>query len=107
VEHPDYARYVWELASAVARRGGLDEAETLFRRVLDLRRRTLPARDPDTAAALASLGTLLLDRGDPRQAQPLLREAVDIYREALPAGDPARSDAEGALARCETAFRRP
>jgi hypothetical protein len=67
--------------------------------------RTLPARDQEIATALTSLGTLLLDRGAPRQALPLLREPVDIYREVVPAGDSARHEAEGALARFETAFR--
>lgn len=101
--HPDYARYVWELASTVAARGGVDEAEKLFRQALDIRRNTLPARDPEIATALASLGTLLLDRGAPALAEPLLREAVGIYREALPADDHTRRDAERALARCQTA----
>ena len=103
--HPDYARYVWELASAVAARGGLDEGEKLFRQALDIRRKTMPPRDPEVAAALTSLGALLHDRGDPGLAAPLLREAVDIYRELLPADDQIRTEAERALARCEIALR--
>ncbi|HLG59115.1 MAG TPA: serine/threonine-protein kinase [Vicinamibacterales bacterium] len=105
VRHPDYARYVWELASAVAARGGLEEGEKLHRQALEIRRTHLSARDADVAASLASLGMLLIDRGDPRLAEPLLREAVDIYREALPPGDHTRTEAERALARCETALR--
>jgi hypothetical protein len=119
--HPFHRKYLWELASAVAAGGGLDEAERLTRQALEIHRRSEPALneqpagvlvnpgalllDPTDAASLASLGTLLLDRGDPEGAAPLLRKAVDIYRGLPQARNPDLVDAERALARCEAALR--
>ncbi len=67
-------------AAVASRRGALDQAETLYRQALKLRRE-LFAPSAALAALLSNYGKLMLQKGDPDAALPLLAEAVDLARE--------------------------
>lgn len=59
------------------------EAESLFRRSLDIRRKRLGHGDLDVAATIHNLGQVLMNQGKYRAAEQLLREALAIQRTLL------------------------
>ena len=59
------------------------QAETLYRKVLEIRRKAQGTRHPDYAAALGSLGSLYHLLGDYARAEPLLRESLEVFRSSL------------------------
>jgi tetratricopeptide (TPR) repeat protein len=63
------------------------EAEPYLRRALDIRRRTLPAGNPDVAKAKISLGECLAGLGRDAEAEALLREAAAALSAQFPAND--------------------
>jgi tetratricopeptide (TPR) repeat protein len=67
-------------------REGRQEAEVLYRQVLEARRRVLVPEHPRIARVLASLGELKLGQEDYREAESLLRQAVQIRETATPNG---------------------
>ena len=58
--------------------------ESLFRQVLDDRRRTLGENNPKVASLLVDLAELLARSGRSAEALPLIEEAETIYRETHP-----------------------
>lgn len=76
------------------------EAGAYYRRVLEQRRRILPAGHPHLAYTLVGLGRVLASAGQCGEAAPLLEEAVSIRDRTLPAGHPLRMEAAQAAAIC-------
>src|SRR5262249_16388347 len=64
--------------------GKYAEAEPLFRKALEIRRRALGEDHPDTAASYDGLAVLLQSVGKHAEAEPLHRQALEIYRPPLP-----------------------
>jgi serine/threonine-protein kinase len=98
------------LAWAMAHQGNLAEAESLYRRTLELYRRTLPVGHPYRNETLAGLGEALLDLDQRAEACPLLAEAVagwSARQIAVSATSPvehaAAADARESFARCQAA----
>jgi hypothetical protein len=55
----------------------LDEAEKIFRRNLEIQRRTLGEDNPDTSLSLYNVGAVKAHQGRKEEAVAALREAVD------------------------------
>lgn len=77
-----------DLAGVLRDRRCLDEAETLYRRVLAQRLAALGEGHPDTAVILSNLAGVLAKRGRPSEAEPLYRRALAIDEAALGADHP-------------------
>ena len=72
----------------LARRAGADEeAERVYRRVLEARRGRPDSNDADLAATLNNLGQLLKGQGRLEEAEPLLREALERMRVVMEPAD--------------------
>src|SRR5207248_1204504 len=56
-----------------------DEAETLFRQILDARKRLLGPDHPNTIAVMSSLGEVQLLVGNRDDAEQVLHGALDAY----------------------------
>ena len=80
---------LYTLAYELQAQGKFDEAEPLYRELLEMSRETLGDRHPDTLECMNNLGLLLRDKGDFTAAEPLLREALEVLRETLGARDPS------------------
>ncbi len=78
----DLARVESNLAALLTFRGAYDEAEALYLRVLDTRRRAFGPDDADVANSLRSLGNLLFLKGDFAAAEERLDEALELRRQA-------------------------
>ncbi len=63
-----------------------DDAESNFRKSLELRRSALPAGHADIAISMNNLASLLHARNNLAEAEPSYREALQILRAAFPAG---------------------
>jgi serine/threonine-protein kinase len=120
VDHLDVVRGLGNLGTALEAAGRLDEAESYYRRALEMFDR-LPEKDREKhrssrASQLQNLGGLLLARGELDDARPLLEESLEIrrqvfgadyYRNATPLRDLARLDqAAGDLDAAEEKLRR-
>ena len=68
--------------------GKLDKAQTLYRRALGIRERTLGADHPDTLASVANLASLLYAQGQLEEAAPLFRRVLEAYERTLGAEHP-------------------
>ena len=78
-EHPETATALEDLAEAYRELARFDEAETLHREALALKRRT-NAAPASLASSLSNLGLTLGERGRYADAEPLLREAIELWR---------------------------
>lgn len=87
--HPEWtphtATLINNLGLVVYFQGRLQEAESLYRQALAIRRRILDPKHPDLAQSLTNLGLLLNDLAQPEQAIAALEEALVIRRASLPA----------------------
>jgi len=63
--------------------GLYSQAQTLLTRAVDIRRRVLGQRNPDTLASMSDLGWILIQQGRYTEAEKLLRETLDIQRRVL------------------------
>jgi len=63
--------------------GLYSQAQSLFTRAADIRRRVLGPRNPDTLTSMSSLGWNLSEQGPLAEAEKLLRETVDNQRRVL------------------------
>jgi len=70
------------LALAVQEQGRFAESEKLYRRVLELREKYLPAESAEIAASLNNLATALHAAGRDAEADPLLRRGLLIAENA-------------------------
>ena len=80
------------------------EAEELYRKALDIRRKKLPPDSPLTAYPLLGLGKVLVDRDKPADAEPLLREALAISTSTRPKGHWRIALGPSVLGECLTAL---
>ena len=71
------------LASLLVYRGQYEEAESLYQRILTLRRRNYAPTDLDTATVLRKLGHLYWLWGREEEAEPLIRECLEIRMGSL------------------------
>ena len=74
------------LAAVYDEVGKLDQAERLWREVLEARRRTDSPRSVATAGVLAALGTNLLKQAKFTEAEPPLRDCLAIREKEIPTG---------------------
>jgi eukaryotic-like serine/threonine-protein kinase len=74
------------------------QAESLYTRVLEVRRRVLGEQHPDTLVTVNSLAMLYTDQRKFAQAEPLFREVVEVGRRVLGADHPRRLDSMNDLA---------
>ena len=63
--------------------GEYPKAETMFRRSLEVRERTLGKEHPDTLASVNDLAVLLARKGDYAGAEPLFRRALEARERTL------------------------
>ena len=68
--------------------GSYAEAERLFRRVLDIRRKYLPKIHPDVARAENNLAQAITYQGRFDEAEPRFRLALEIWKQELPSDHP-------------------
>ncbi len=82
LEHPDVAASLNNLGEVVVHleSGGLDAAEDLFRKALEMNRKAYPEGHSDLAANLNNLAVVLTNKGQARAAEDLYREALIVYR---------------------------
>jgi len=69
------------LARTLDNAGKLSAAEALGKRVLEVRRRVLPAGSGNTAYSMLLLGRIQVKLENPQEAKPLLEEARAIFRD--------------------------
>jgi hypothetical protein len=83
-DHPYTLISMNRLASALQEAKQHDHALLLWRDLLALQARKLPADHADRAGTLAGLGRCLLQVSKPAEAEPLLREALTIRQKKQP-----------------------
>ena len=71
------------LAVVLQGRGKLEEAEPLYRQVLEARRRFLGPEHPQTLIATHNLAWVLQGRGKLEEAEPLCRQVLEARRRVL------------------------
>lgn len=71
-----------QLVMALCKRGDYDEAETMYRRVLDARDRALPPDHPDTLNGVENLSLWLDSWGRPANAAALLKHYAGLSPDA-------------------------
>ena len=72
-----------EKGYALYEQGRYAEAEPLFRKALDIRRRALGEGHADIAANYGNLASSISGQGRWAEAEPLFRKALDIFRTSL------------------------
>ena len=79
----ELAQSLYELAILRRQQGASAEAESLYRRALDIREREQGPDHPDVAMVLNNLAVLKATGGDYDAAEPLLERALQIRESAL------------------------
>ena len=79
----DFAQSLYELAILRRQQGAFGEAESLYRRALEIREREQGPDHPDLATVLNNLAVLKATLGDYDAAEPLLERALQIRESAL------------------------
>jgi serine/threonine-protein kinase len=74
------ATIINNLGALYSYQGRLDEAETVNRRVLEIRRHVVGNDHPSVMVTLNNLGNLLREKGEYADAEPMLEEALAINR---------------------------
>ena len=82
-DHPEVATVLASLATVRQALGMHESAEQLWRRVLDIRERTLAPNHFATASALEHLGDACAARGKIREALPAFQRALTIREKTL------------------------
>jgi TonB family protein len=88
-EHPEVATVLASLAAVRQALGQHESAEQLWRRVLDIRERTLAPNHFAIATALEHLGDACAARGNIGEALPALQRALTIRERTLGASHPS------------------
>eukprot|EP00903_Cladosiphon_okamuranus_P014281 g13264.t1 len=86
--HLDVALTLQQLAVCAADAGRVDEADALFRSVLEIEERKLGANHPDVADTLSNLGECALKADRPEDATRFYRRALEIEEENFGADQP-------------------
>jgi tetratricopeptide (TPR) repeat protein len=85
-DHPATLRSLNTLAASYSELGRFDQAEPLYKQVVDSDRRTLGPDHPEAITSLHNLGVHYRDRGRYDEAEPLLREALAGAKKSLGLG---------------------
>lgn len=88
-DHPEVATVLASLAAVRQALGQHESAEQLWRRVLEIRERTLAPNHFAIATALEGLGEACAARGNNAEALPTLKRALKIRERTLGAGHPS------------------
>lgn len=88
-EHPEVATVLASLATVQQALGRHESAEQLWRRVLDIRERTLAPNHFAIATALEHLGDACAARGNITEALPAFQRALTIRERTLGSGHPS------------------
>ena len=88
-EHPAILMAWFNLAWAIGSQGRLTEAESLYRRVLDARRRVLGDGYPDTIAARRMLGWAIAEQHRWADAEAVYQRLLNEQADTLGPDDPA------------------
>lgn len=88
-DHPEVATVLASLAAVRQALGQHESAEQLWRRVLDIRERTLAPNHFAIATALEGLGEACAARGNNAEALPALQRALTIRERTLGPGHPS------------------
>lgn len=88
-DHPEVATVLASLAAVRHALGRHESAEQLWRRVLDIRERTLAPNHFAIATALEHLGEACAARGNILEALPAFQRALTIRERTLTAGHPS------------------
>lgn len=91
------ARALDGLAAASRAAGRLDEAASLYTRVIPLWEELLGSQQPRLAVSLHNLGAVHLKRREPGRAAPLFRRALSIWTLALGPDSPQAANSRRAL----------
>jgi CHAT domain-containing protein/tetratricopeptide (TPR) repeat protein len=115
VNHPNYARTVYDLSQLYLREGNWLAAEPLYLWMLERNRVLLGDEHPDYAAELSELAGLYYEMGNYSAAEPLTQRALEIRRASWPENHPdvaeslsnlaAIYDLKGQYAAAEPLFR--
>jgi Flp pilus assembly protein TadD len=89
-EHHEIAIALDTLAAIARRRGGLEEAEQLYRRALAIKERVLGCDHPELAATLNNLALVRRVRGDLEEARVLWRRVLAVLDGAAMPAHPLR-----------------
>jgi tetratricopeptide (TPR) repeat protein len=81
--NPESLETINEIAEVFVDEGKYREAEPLFLRVLEARRRALGDRDPATLATMNALGAVYANEGRYADAEPLYRQVLQVRRQLL------------------------
>ncbi len=82
-DHPDYAKWLNNLAELYRAQGKYGEAESLYERVLEINETALGENHPNMAAALNNHALLYKSQGKYAEAEPLYKRAIEIDKKAL------------------------
>ncbi len=88
-----------EQAETLLSQGKYAQAQPLFEKALEIRRRLLTDEHPDTATACGNLAANLNALGKYAQAQPLFEKAMEVHRRLLTDEHPNTASAYNNLAR--------
>ncbi|KAG2490690.1 hypothetical protein HYH03_010852 [Edaphochlamys debaryana] len=87
-------------ASCIKARGRHEEAEPLYRQVLELRQRVLGPEHPDTVSSINNLASCIQARGRYEEAEPLYRQALELRQRVLGPEHPNTVNLINNLASC-------
>ncbi len=81
---PQLANGLTRTALTYHRMGEYQQAESMYREGLKMRRELLPDYHPHIASSCVRLGWLLAETGRPQEAEPLVSEGISILQRLLP-----------------------
>ena len=82
--HPEVATNLNNLALLFRQKGDLDQAERLFREIIEIDRKNLGDFHPYVAGDMRSLAAVLMSKGDHKSAEEYLRQGLAIQRKTFP-----------------------
>ena len=80
---PEAADLLNKAASYLVAQAQYEQAESMLRKTLEIRKRVLEVSDPKRTVALNDLGMLYLIQGRLTEAEPLLKDAMEIRQQQL------------------------
>ena len=91
------------LAILLSAKGDLEQAEILFRKILEVRIRTLGLESPDALSSFNNLALVLFDKGDREEAEALCRQALEVMKRTMGSEHPDKLTCLNNLANLLTA----
>jgi eukaryotic-like serine/threonine-protein kinase len=83
-EHPDTVESMYYLGSLYRAQGRYAQAEPIWTKVLEIRRRMLRPQHSDTTEVIVSLGEMQLSQQKYAAAETLLREGLNMWEKTKP-----------------------